>query len=439
MRKNILSASIGIALLAMTAPVFAENIEHSNIDNGTIKTTTSKDNASETDKKADQKTNKKNDKETKKEVETSTNKNVQTKIETKNETPENNKEVTSEKQDVSFIPTYTGILERERIQKNEELESLKSELEEIDGKLHDYDKKASEFNEKIFNAKNELKEAEKQREKQEEEMKLRIQYMYEQSSDSLLYSFVSNSSMADALNEVSYYQDIYDYDREQLEEYEATFNRIKDLNQSLENDLKEIEKLKQETTKEQERLKKLIEEKKESISLINTNMDYALQSQVLSGGISADSKALLDIATKAQEEALKNGTATQLQVDVARNAGNGKSTFPLLYNWCAAWVSGVYDETGITPPHGNAIDYWTKWQSTGSRNPDEIPIGAAVISSGHPVYGHIGIYLGGGVVVSNLGYLKIETIESFGSTTNVCQGYQGFVGWVWPNNNDLSK
>ena len=120
-----------------------------------------------------------------------------------------------------------------------------------------------------------------------------------------------------------------------------------------------------------------------------------------------------------------------------------KGTFPCNAGWCAAWVSGVYNAAGVLPPHGNAIDYWNKWSYTGSTSMTDIPVGAAVISSGAgydgSVYGHIGIHIGGGIIANNIGYCKIETIESFAAgATATCQGHRGYIGWVWPNGIALS-
>lgn len=77
---------------------------------------------------------------------------------------------------------------------------------------------------------------------------------------------------------------------------------------------------------------------------------------------------------------------------------------------------------------GHAIEYWNKWHYSGSTSMNNIPIGAAVISNptkGNDWYGHIGIYVGGGKVVSNLGYKCVESVQSFASRGR-------FTGWVWP-------
>lgn len=466
--KLIKTPAIALALAALTVmPVYATEPETINIE----KTTQQEEVKEEKSTSQDGKTNQKEEKATTQESvddkkeeskEESTKENTrkkdkkeETKEDTKKETKEDKKEDEKEETKVQVLKeedtaieqviTSSNILDlsEQREQRKEELEELKTQLTEINDKLSEYDNKASELNEEIHETNNKLNEAKGVYNNQYKDMKTRIQYMYENNDTNIESIFLSSKDMGDVLNSVSYYQTLYDYDREKLGEMENTYNQINEYTNTLNSKAEEIEELKKNAEEEQEKLKKLVKEKEDAIKLLETDMldasNYALQSQVLGGGNDAATQVLLERARLAQEQALKDGTATPLQVKVAQNAGAGNSTFPALYNWCAAWVSGVYSYSGITPSRGNAIDYWNKWSSSGSSDYTTTPIGAAVISSSHPVYGHIGIYLGGGVVASNLGYVKIETIESFGSTRSVCQGKQGFVGWVWPNNNDLSK
>ena len=338
---------------------------------------------------------------------------------------------------MSLDVTSLDILQEEKRAKEEELKSLEKELSEIITKIGELDRYASELNSKITVTTAELEVKTQLRDNQYEEMKLRIKFMYENRIGDIDAALSESSSMDDVLNAAGYYQDIYSYDREKLIELDENVKKIEDLKATLDQALKETDKTKKEMETEKKKVTDLVKDKKEDLKLINQGISANVMRLFNAGSLGSDSAAagaLLKIAEKAQEEALKEGKATEKQVEVARNAGHGFSTYPAVYGWCAAWVSGVYSYTGgITPPHGDAIDYWNKWKSSGSTRMDNIPIGACVISSGDPTYGHIGIYLGGGVVASNLGYCKIETIQSFGNVSAVCQGHVGYIGWVWPN------
>lgn len=340
--------------------------------------------------------------------------------------------------------------------KKEELTSLNKELSEALAKLNELDVKASELSTKMYETQQKLDQSNETKNAQYGDMKKRIQYMYENAEDNMLEAVLGSKDMSEALNAAGYYQQIYDYDRDKLEDYKNIVDEINALKNEQEEELAQTTALKEEADIERKKLEVFIAEKQgdidaltktiaegeEGIAILDQNILDALTRMSSEASARAqyqgNTEALLKIAEAAQEEALKTGKANAKMVAVARNAGRGISTYPLDYGWCAAWVSGVYRITGgITPPSGNAIDYWNKWKDSGSTRMDNIPIGACVISSGDPTYGHIGIYLGGGIVASNLGYCKVETIESFGSVPAVCQGHRGYIGWVWPNGQSL--
>lgn len=134
------------------------------------------------------------------------------------------------------------------------------------------------------------------------------------------------------------------------------------------------------------------------------------------------------------------GPEARKVADLARSNGG---TRPCTLNYCAAWVSGIFEAAGQGYIYGNAIDFWNNWSSSGSTSMDNIPVGAVVVGSGYgsagAIYGHVGIYLGDGMVASNIGYLEIATLEQHLSwQTAVCQGHQGWVGWVWANGKPLN-
>lgn len=134
----------------------------------------------------------------------------------------------------------------------------------------------------------------------------------------------------------------------------------------------------------------------------------------------------------------KYGNISSLRELVAAMARDNQGTQPCISGYCAKWVSGIYQAAGCGYPGGNAIDYWTRWGSSGSTRTDNIPVGAVVVGSGSGselgnLYGHVGIYIGNGMVADNIGRHRITTLEAWiAYNAGVCQGYRGFIGWVWP-------
>lgn len=73
-----------------------------------------------------------------------------------------------------------------------------------------------------------LDEIQLQKEKNYEAMKVRIQYMYENSpQDSILNSILSSETIGEALKDIEYCQEVYNRDREKIAEYEAAIEKEK--------------------------------------------------------------------------------------------------------------------------------------------------------------------------------------------------------------------
>lgn len=103
---------------------------------------------------------------------------------------------------------------------------------------------------------------------------------------------------------------------------------------------------------------------------------------------------------------------------------------------CAMWVSQVFYNAGFSYPGGNACDQYSSWCTSSNR--DNLCTGMIVAVSSHPhtsagiVYGHVGIYMGNGVVMDNVGYIRSislnEWISYYGATVTPRWGWIG--GWV---------
>lgn len=146
---------------------------------------------------------------------------------------------------------------------------------------------------------------------------------------------------------------------------------------------------------------------------------------------------------------------TEIQKEVAERAEKNRGTVSADHGRCAAWVSGVYQASGLGYPGGNAIDYWHRWKAAGCPDYSDIPLGAVVVGSGSKsesgkTYGHVGIYIGDGKIAHNAGGGKatISSIEEFenyycAGNLSLCEypeyrGRKGILGWVWPFGLDLS-
>lgn len=99
---------------------------------------------------------------------------------------------------------------------------------------------------------------------------------------------------------------------------------------------------------------------------------------------------------------------------------------------CAAWVSNVFRNAGIGSFHGNANDMYFSWcgYSTANIQPGMIiAVNTAPYSAAARIYGHVGIYMGNGVVRDNAsGVLRTSSLQGWISEYNVTSTV--LCGWL---------
>lgn len=85
--------------------------------------------------------------------------------------------------------------------------------------------------------------------------------------------------------------------------------------------------------------------------------------------------------------------------------------------YCAMWVSQVYQAAGCGYPGGNAVDQYYSFCTSSNRA--AIKPGMLIAVPSHPhtaagrIYGHVGIYVGGGTVMDNVGYIRTIGLDSW--------------------------
>lgn len=103
--------------------------------------------------------------------------------------------------------------------------------------------------------------------------------------------------------------------------------------------------------------------------------------------------------------------------------------------WCAMWVSQVYQNAGLGYIGGNANDMYRNYTFTSDRSKLKVGMLVAVESSSSGstaglTYGHVGIYIGDGKVMDNIGYIRVTTLDDWIAT--FCQHHP--VGFGFPPN-----
>lgn len=104
-------------------------------------------------------------------------------------------------------------------------------------------------------------EAVADKDEQYESMKIRIKFMYEKGDASYLQLFLGAKSMSDMMNKANYVEELYEYDRKLLEEYEAAVRQVAELQDQLEEEKSELETSKAEMEEEQAYVNEVLEQK----------------------------------------------------------------------------------------------------------------------------------------------------------------------------------
>ena len=123
-----------------------------------------------------------------------------------------------------------------------EVNALQQQLNGVVKKLSELEDKLVEKGQQIEQAEKDLKAAEQQEKKQYEDMKLRIQFMYEDGDKSMVEELLANNTIADAMTQAEYISEVHSYDRDKLNEYIATKEKIAKLKADLEVQQAELEK-----------------------------------------------------------------------------------------------------------------------------------------------------------------------------------------------------
>ena len=162
----------------------------------------------------------------------------------------------------------------------ENLENLKEEKNQLEGKLADLNEKltvvSNNLNDleeqisqkeiEIQQTEEELAEAKITEQNQYESMKARIRFMYERSDYALIETLLGSGSLAEALNKADYVERVAAYDRQKLDEYEATRIRIQEEEAKLKREKEELDELKEQVQEEKKKVNSYVKQTSSEIT-----------------------------------------------------------------------------------------------------------------------------------------------------------------------------
>ena len=310
---------------------------------------------------------------------------------------------------LSVMPVLADEVDDLKQQKEDvqnEVKDLQSQLDTLVQKMSDLEDELISTGQEITQTEEDLKEAEEDEQEQYEAMKLRIKYMYEAGTGSAdLDRVLSSGDMSGMLSQAEYSQQVHTYDREKLEEYVATTEKVKELKASLEEKQDDLESTQTEYEAQQKELNTTLEDKSAEID----NLDDMIQE--------AARKAQEEEEARAQQAAAQQSSSTSSgsnNTSSSSNTSSGSSSAPsysvgsgnavvaraqsclgAAYVW-GACSPGAFDCSGLVSycltgqyvRLGNTTTFMG-WPRVSNPQPGDVCVGN----------GHCGIYIGGGRMI----------------------------------------
>ena len=167
---------------------------------------------------------------------------------------------------------------RNELQKNKsDLSAYVSELDaqvaEIETKIEGLKTQITEKEAEIEQTKKDLDEAIKIRDKQYENMKKRVQALYEQGDTFYLEILLNSGGISDFLNQMDYVDDLSKYDEKMFKEYAETVEYVKVCQAELEEEEALLQETKQAAEDEQKTCETLIAEKQAEIAAVQEQIN----------------------------------------------------------------------------------------------------------------------------------------------------------------------
>ena len=200
---------------------------------------------------------------------------------------------------------------------NQQLDDLQNRLQELQDQ---YDAKQNE----LVQIQADLEDAKAKEEEQYEAMKLRIQYMYENSSgNGYMAMLFSSKSISELISRAEYIQKISDFDRDLMQEYEDTVDQVKEKETQVQEEQAAIVELQQQSSDQQEAIQELYAAAYQELRTYSAELDDAKSSEsALVDEINSKADAINDLIRQAKEEEIAAQKKAEEEAAAAAEAAN---------------------------------------------------------------------------------------------------------------------
>lgn len=146
------------------------------------------------------------------------------------------------KQNLESVNGQIGDLEDKKTSIINEIAGIDKELGEIIINVSILEEKLTAKEDQLAAVQDQLAQAREDEKQQYDSMKKRIKFMYERGDTAFLTAILESKNISELLNQVEYYNEVYDYDRNLLVDYQKTKLEVEELEQQVETEIAEMEK-----------------------------------------------------------------------------------------------------------------------------------------------------------------------------------------------------
>lgn len=306
-----------------------------------------------------------------------------------------------------------------------------NDIENVQGKIDDTQAQIDEKKAELKKKRNDLSD--------------RVAASYKSGGTNILSLLLASGSFEELVANAHYVEKINKSDRDAIEDIQTIQEELDAQKTELESQKADLEKLKDQQTAQMQDMQAKQQEVQTVLNGLSDDVKELMaqrDSEILAAAQAEEAaRKAAAAAAAANKNNSYSGGGSYAPGTPQQNAGSGKqqavvnacySTPSPGQNWCAAWVTNVFRNAGVGYFGGNACDMFNAWCYSSDRS--ALQVGMIVADSSHSgtgmpglIYGHVGIYVGGGIVMSNEGTITSKSLDSFISFYGTGSG----VRWGW--------
>lgn len=292
-----------------------------------------------------------------------------------------------------------------------QLDAVQKQLETLQVEAQEMGTKLSQTMDEIENVNKDIAKKEEEVAKKQDTLGNRMAAKYKSGDNNMVDVLLSSTSMFELFNNWFYVQKI-------LENEAGLIQDVKNAKEELNSKKSELEDLK---TRQGQELSNLQDKQAQTTTLINSLNDEVKE---LMAQRDAEIVAAAQAAAAAASSSSGGGSYATGPRPSRADSSKGQAIVDACFTtpspgagWCAAWVSQVYARAGVGYIGGNACDMYYSYCHSSDRS--TLQAGMIIATPTNPpsadgiIYGHVGIYVGDGLVMDNVGRIRTSSLDAW--------------------------